>query len=64
MNHTCPDSADTGVAVVDKTGLSIPLPTGDSTHTIPGLSRMAADALNGCQGRSFMFPVIVRASTP
>jgi hypothetical protein len=63
LNHTCPNN-ENGVVAVPQTGLDIPLPPGTADYRIPGVFQMGAGAADGCQDRSFFFPLRITAATP
>jgi hypothetical protein len=57
-----PGCTTTGVSFVDRTGLSLDVPAGQTEEfTIPDTVTMGNDSSNGCQGATFTIPVSIDA---
>lgn len=53
--------ATSGVSIPSSSGLSITIPSGTHTITVPGGVQMSSSSASGCQGASFHVPVLVTA---
>ena len=59
LSGTVSGCSKSGVTVPTKTGLSITVPAGSSTVTVPNGAAMAIDSASLCQGNTINLPVTV-----